>query len=763
MDHSRPRNRRLVTYGASRNQPPPKTIPQSTSTSKGITASAGRLRASRSSNHKPEGTENREKRSTRPGASLASALEESRAPTEDSIYDLPSSDDEDQQGIIERKRRRHGPGESVPLRQNRFESRTGTVVDTNDRQRNRSTVKQDGGDRLSESDSPRTRIAVRDHSQLLGRAQGDSLFLRQTFTAVPVTERPIESTGAEASFLDDRQFMRQAQTADFAENKRQTPSNPVSPSPRKVARTTAGSTTPGRRRLIDSLAMTGQSDDELSPKMTLDSPLSASVAHRSSSHPKDTVSQTVPQTVPIQSQVESYGQDSTVPASPHLRGSKVTYARERSFLDDLLGQALSTDLEQLDPLISPRESKEHMPRARLFAIDDLNDDDDGTVRSIYELRQAGGNARYRGAVESIFEDIEDPLNSVSGRSSALSQLCGKLLDSKLARQFLDCGFDKRLVDCISPDLQIVPATLALCAFALASQGRSLPYILATAAWPKLLDLSSILLSVQDDITIVMQAQKSHLSRPVQKLVQKTASQIKSALFPEDSSIQLSPSFLVLNCLKTTVSAFQEKGECPSALPTPLLKQLVDLLLSQSPNGDIYRASAPRNSQVLQLGLSILEMHTTSGGPPQQAHRDILSSLKDMHELLYVKDVSDSTGQQIQMLYIRVILNMTNKDPMLCDSFATSAMVGQLAEIAITNFGDLTEDSLAQENNPLNTVILALGALINLTEQSRASRTMFLTATRGSKSLLDRLLCLFVDNVDSTSKVILLHSPLRDGT
>jgi hypothetical protein len=53
------------------------------------------------------------------------------------------------------------------------------------------------------------------------------------------------------------------------------------------------------------------------------------------------------------------------------------------------------------------------------------------------------------------------------------------------------------------------------------------------------------------------------------------------------------------------------------------------------------------------------------------------------------------------------------------------------------------------------VILALGALINLTEQSEASRAMFLRATRGGKSLLDRLLRLFADNVDSTSKVKLI--------
>ncbi|KAJ5302645.1 hypothetical protein N7476_009444 [Penicillium atrosanguineum] len=219
MDHSRPRNRRLATYGASRNQPP-KTTPTSTSTVKGTTAPAGKLRASRPLSHKPEGTENWEKRPTRPGASLASALEEPRASAEDSIYDLPSSDDEGHQGIIQRQRRRQGPGENALLHQNRFESRTSAVVDTNHRQCNYSTVKQHAVDSLSENDSLRTRKAVRDHSEILGRKQGDSLLLRQTFTAVPVTERAIESTKAEASCLDDRELPRQAQTAGFAEKKK---------------------------------------------------------------------------------------------------------------------------------------------------------------------------------------------------------------------------------------------------------------------------------------------------------------------------------------------------------------------------------------------------------------------------------------------------------------------------------------------------------------------------------------------------------------
>lgn len=683
---------------------------------------------------------------------MATTLEKPRESAEDSIYNLPSSDEEGQKNIVQRKRRRQGSSLNASLHKDSLELRTASIVDTNHRPRNHSTTKQDAGNSVAKSASPRTRKTARDRGRLFGRKQGGgSQPTRQTFTAAPATANIIEPTKAERSSSEDDESPRQPRTESPSENKRSNYRNPVLPSPRKVARTAAGSTTPGRRRLIDSLATRGQSDDEVSPKKPIDSPLSSPFAHRGTHPPKDVGSPSMP----TEGHLDGYGQDSTVPASPHLRGSKVTYARQRSFLDDLLGQALPTDLEQLDPLISPRGSNGHMPRARLFAIDEINNDDDGTVRSIHELRQAGGNARYRGTVESIFEDIEDPQNSVSGRSSALTQLCGKLLDSKLARQFIDCGFDKRLVDCLSPGLDVVPAALALCAFGLASQGRSLPYVLATAAWPKLLDTSPILMSVQDDLFMMAQSQKSNLSRPARNLVQSTASQVRSALLQDDTSIQLSPCFLALHCFKITISAFQEKGECPSGLPTPLLKQLVDLLLSMNPKRDESRSFAPEKTHILGLGLSILEVHTTLGDPPQQEHRDILSLLTGMHGLLYAKDDSDTASQQMQMLYIRVILNMTNNDPMLCDNFATSAMVGQLAEIAITKFGGLTEDSLAQENSPLDTVILALGALINLTEQSEASRAMFLQAPCGGEPLLDRLLRIFADNVDSTSKVTLI--------
>lgn len=533
---------------------------------------------------------------------------------------------------------------------------------------------------------------------------------------------------------------------------------PASPSPRKIARTFAENNTPGRRRLIDSLGTQEFPIDGASSTTSSDGPFPSPFALRSPNKPKGIGSPIMP----AESQREGLAaHDSTVPHSPHLKGSRVTYARQRSFLDDLpvasslLGAENPSGTEQNDSLISPRRNAGSLVPAPSLAIEEVNDDD-GSVRSIHELRQAGGNARYRGAIESIFEDIEDPNNSVSSRCNAFIQLCGKLLDSRRARQFIECGFEKRLVDCLSSDLDIVSAALAFCAFGLSFNGKSLPYLLATAAWPKLLDVSHILVKNQDDISAVAQGRSSNLSKAVQRSVQDISPIIMSALFDEVSSLKLSPCVLALRCLKMTVSAFQEKGETPSSLPTSLLKQLVNLL-SEISRSDKSTAIAPYQSLVLVLGLSILEAHTTLGHGVPKEQSDFLSLLFGMHGLLQWKNGLATVNQRVQTLYIRVILNVTNNNPVFRDDFRPGAMVGQLAEIALAKLGDMTEESLAQENNTLDTVILALGVLINMTEQSEAARTMFFQPHLESQSLLDRLLHHFSAHVGSISKVWSPHS------
>lgn len=725
---SRPRSRRLVTYrSTANNQSQSKTVLPRPSTRNTPT----RSRHSRQSSHHLLDTKQNEERS--PGLTEAS---------DEKIYDLPSSDEEDQQQYMpRRKRQRHGSnGHTANLRQDNVGSRQPIVAEADVKSDDSSTKKLNSAAPQIMTASPRRRKGAINHQKSFGklddhRSRNPDL---QTSTLG-------ENAGPENSETQKR--VTRNEQPSF-----KSPSSPGCTLP------VAGNSTPGRRRLIDSLGTREISAEGPSSDMLADSQLSSPLAPPTPIRKPDlALSRT-----PVESQCDNHGQDPTIAPSPHLRGSKVTYARQRSLLDDLLletgpsGVNLAAGVEHNDPPVELHHMIPHTgSRARLFTIEEP-DNDDGTVRNIHELRQAGGNARYRGAVESIFEDIEDLHISTSGRCSALVQLCGKLLNSKLAHQFWECNFDKRLVDLLRRDLDLASLSLALCAFKLCATGRPLPYILATAALPKLLNVSLPLLDVQDDLVAMTSAPHLKINRATQLSIQKIIPQLQSMLLPDTLMVKLSPRFLILQCLSTTIAAVQEKGENLSGLPVPFLTRLVDMMLSTN----IYREKSSFTvgadvSQNLILGLSILEAHTISGVSLSEDHRDVLSSISSLYYLLSVTGDGpvNTTSQSIRSLYIRVILNVTNSHPSLCDAFATPEMIGELAAIAIVNFADLDQEPVAQDSsNSLDTVILALGALINLTEQSETSRTIFLNPQSSGPSLLGQLLQLFLAHVDSTSEV-----------
>lgn len=739
-----------------RNNPRSKIATARTSAAKESLDPPSKIRSSRSSTTEISGNEHRNKQ----GRSLETAqvpevLGASRKTEEDSIYDLPSSDDEDPEPTVRRKRRRYGAdtnGNAAlshdPLAV-RSPSDLGAKVGSQD-----VPIKTDPARSRTKIDSPRTTKQVgREGPQPPKNGSKSKSIPQKPAEDSPMDglrrTRPTRLASLDASRQSSQSKVKQASYGSL----RSSPiMEPRSPSPPMHTSTLGGTTTPTRKRLIDSLGTREQSADALLNITGVSQPPSP-FTPRSPSRPKGIPSLNTR----ADGQNTDLSQEPTVAVSPHLAGSRVTYARQRSFLDDMCltgglpGQDITAGLEQAGLSASQPRGFDDLPRARLFEIEEVNNDD-GSVRSIHELRQAGGNARYRGAIESIFEDIEDPHVSISGRCNSFVQLCDKLLDSKLARQFVECNFERRLVDCLSNKLDMVSAALALCVFGLASQGRSLPYVLAASTWPKLLEIAPILLGAQDDLCVIVRARNSSLSKAVQRSVQNIAPRIHAALFADKSIPDLSPCLLALHCLRVTISAFQAKGEMPDSLPAPVLSQLVNILLSESSHLEEKGTTREERLHVLILGLSILEVHITSGDPAQQEQRDALGVLSELHGLLRLDNEAGAVRQQVQMLYLRVILNTTNSNPTLCDKFATAAMIEELATIAMARFGNLTEDALAQENNSLDTVILALGALINLVEQSEASRMIFLKSGRIPESILDQLLRVFAAHVDSISKV-----------
>jgi hypothetical protein len=374
--------------------------------------------------------------------------------------------------------------------------------------------------------------------------------------------------------------------------------------------------------------------------------------------------------------------------------------------------------------------------------------DNRPVRSIHELRQAGDNARFRETVDSIFEDIEDPYNSVSDACNGFVQLCTKLLEPRFLRRFSEYGFDERLLSCMTSSFDIVSITLALCAYRMICVSSSSSSTLFSSFWSKILDLSPTLLGVEGDLLLTAKQQSLGLSKAVQASLKNILPRLSSAIYGEQPTITVTPRLLILSNIQFLLTKFQEKGTSVD-IPPPLLSLIVGLLALEAYRNVDYPLPSQR-FEVLVLVLSVLETYTILSVPLDSEHCNSFRPLTQIHRFLYPSQSDQS--RRILVLYIRVLLNLTNMDPLLCEECCRPEIVGGLVNNVISEFSAVPEASAAKEDSSLNTVILALGALINLAEKSESSRTIFLKSTSGSTSFLQMLIRQFSNNISFVAQV-----------
>ncbi|KAE8348434.1 wings apart-like protein regulation of heterochromatin-domain-containing protein [Aspergillus coremiiformis] len=440
-------------------------------------------------------------------------------------------------------------------------------------------------------------------------------------------------------------------------------------------------------------------------------------------------------------------QQTTTPKPSRPARPRITYAHQRSFLDDAAmmahietsGLSLSSgDCNLMHPQLNPGFLSSH--------VEDQENLDHRPIRSIHELRQAGDNARFRETVDLIFEDIEDPRNSVSEVCNGFVQLCTKLMEPQFSHRFSECGFDERLVKCMTGSFDIISITLALCAFKLIRANGSFPPTLLLPFWYKILDISSTLLAVEDDILLTMKQRSFGLSKAVQASLKGLLPRLSLAAYGEPIST-ISPRLLMLLTIRSSLLMFQEQGSSVD-IPSPLLSLVVGFSSTESCENLAFHLP-PERFHTLIAALSIVETYTVLSGPLDAEHCDSLRPLIQCHNFLHPNPSGQS--RQIQVLYIRVLLNLTNKEASLCEECCRSELVGGLVSIIISEFCALSQESTTKENGSLDTVILALGALINLAEKSESSRSIFLTSTDNSASFLHLLICQFRANISSVSQ------------
>ncbi len=135
----------------------------------------------------------------------------------------------------------------------------------------------------------------------------------------------------------------------------------------------------------------------------------------------------------------------------------------------------------------------------------------------------------------------------------------------------------------------------------------------------------------------------------------------------------------------------------------------------------------------------------------------LSGLGPLLRQLNVQSAEDSL--RTQHLVLRLILNITNNNPDLCDAFSERALLAAIFDIVERDFLQASVlPTAVLKDTQVEGVILALGTLSNLAEHSSCFRQMMLDCSVDGRNMVDRIAFTFRDQVEIASEVSPFAAP-----
>ena len=456
------------------------------------------------------------------------------------------------------------------------------------------------------------------------------------------------------------------------------------------------------------------------------------------------------------------GTRSLVPAP----GPRITYAaKNRTVLreqeDDLLLNAtLSENLSSIKPSrrIVPAMNS-HKDQENYRDAEDLEDSEGyqaTSMRSIHELREAGGNARIVQEMESLLDDIENSV-SISQERSALQELTKRLGESSFTRQFIDKNLDFRLTGRISSSTDCLVKTLLVAALLRIIKSPIISNSLHHMASQAIVTFLCDGVRESQNVLALAANRKSNMSRYSQAEFQRlTDSLLKSSsLWTYGSPKHLTLRSLSLQCLEYVVRYSREAGFMQDLLSARDVESLVAILVPLSG----HTLSNLAVEADLLLALSILESSTVSYHISKESPDRLWTSQslqRVIHFLTCIQGMQFENLDRIWTLALRLSLNLTNNSPSTCDLFSTVEIIKVVLEIIQANFLALSTNRLDDSQDLIiDNLVLSLGFLINLAERSEETRKLFLLPSELSQSPLDVLLQIFVSRLQDAFEVCCL--------
>ena len=441
---------------------------------------------------------------------------------------------------------------------------------------------------------------------------------------------------------------------------------------------------------------------------------------------------------------------------PSLPGvPKVTYIRERTHLgDDDLNDAVMLDAPFVTDTVfskNPQRGASGLPQrqqdpteAVYDGSDDIEDSQGAPMRSIHELREAGGNTRLVGQLEATLDDLDERIgSSISARRSSLLSLASKLLEPSACRMFTDRGLEPRLLAQLNFGHDIIERSL------LAASILQILLNTTTAAFHSQISLLKTtnllvgLLGDTQDLTKQAKLRETNMSKQAQsEYTTFCMSFLRSPAWRTSKPPMLSGQILALQCLDLLVRQAREGGYLAEILSPDAIDCIAETFF---PFPGSMQPQKPYSRTCLELAVSILESSTISGTAQNRDAEWTDTTLERVSGIFpFLGQNSSHECGSLQTLTLRLYLNLTNASPRVCETFSKPHIVNAVFRTMFLQFEQLSNPkSQHQEVYALDHLVLSLGCLINLAESSEAMRRLVVDLKMKERSYLEILLQLFV--------------------
>lgn len=434
--------------------------------------------------------------------------------------------------------------------------------------------------------------------------------------------------------------------------------------------------------------------------------------------------------------------------------SRNTYAKERSHLsdmvDDLDAMSTASSQGQSQQLLSGMLSSGPSQLQSQLEIESDSSEDAPAFRlkSIHELRQAGTNNRLEKEVEDLMVDINPSGGTKALRIQALMQIMRKMLQERFASFLFEHVLDRLTAWSSLIKDKISKLLLGMVFWRLINCNATSPHTLKQIIHCVVSNSSS--LPPLDTIAQIAKTRAENLSKStIRDLMEFEQTVLSEGLLPAYEGEGIIPAAITLGVLNDSLRKIIDAGTI-IPLPQSSYAQIVALLRQVSqPSVD----QAVKHAFVTKLALSLLQI---CAGPLEQdlglSQAEYQALGDTLGDVMYRSlDNHESLVQAI----LHFAITLCNDKPNICEAVCQSSLTNSLMTIIRSRFMSLVDaakDSQGVESAMLDSIILTLACLLNVTEYSNGVRQTFASSKLDDDSVPTHLSLLVNIYMDSAPRL-----------